>query len=104
MITVFISTDNVIEWKGLQRVTDDKWVKNATVTFTLKDTDGNAITGADGVSMPYLAGSDGTYQGTLPSTVSLTEGASYYLEVTATSSSGNGFRRIQCVARYRGET
>jgi hypothetical protein len=104
MIPIYISSSNPVEVAGLKDKTTGSYVNSATVTFTLKNSANAAVSGATAVAMTYVVASNGKYQGTLPNTVSLTEGAKYWLEITATSSTLVGFRRIECYATYRGAT
>ena len=100
---IYINADNLIEYDGMRRASDETYINDATVTFTLKDSNGNAVTGATTVAMAYVSGSDGKYQGTLDSTVTLTENAYYTVEFTATSGTLNDFRRLSVQAKYRTE-
>jgi len=104
MLPLYKSSDNVVEWDKLKNVRTGSYENAATLTFTLKDADGAAVSGATAVSMSYVTGSDGKYQGTLQSTVSLGDpGTTYFLELTATRGSDVAFRRIQCEVQYKGE-
>lgn len=94
-----IGEDNLIEWDEMKNSADDTYVNDASVSFTLKNADDSVVAGASNVSMPYIASSNGKYQGTLEDSVILTRGTRYYLEITATGSI-DGFRRIACVAVY----
>lgn len=102
MLKLCVNSDNLIEWDAMVDVYDDTFVNDATVTFTLRDTDGDAVDGAESIAMPYVGNSDGKYNGTLQSTVVLVDGDTYFLEVSAASGSLVGFRRCQVVAQYRG--
>jgi len=104
MLAVYINSDNRVRWDRMKDARDDSYVNTATVTFTLKNEDGTAIVGASAVSMPYVALSDGRYQGTLPRAAStlLTPGQKLFLELTATRGSAVAFRRLQCTAAYKG--
>lgn len=62
------------------------YINDATVTMTLKDSVGASVSGATGLSLTYVTDSNGTYQGTLPYTLTLTAGESYTLEITGTKS------------------
>ena len=104
MIPIYISASNLIEISGLKDASNGNYVNTATVTFTLKNSGNSVVSGASAVSMTYVAASNGKYQGTLPNTVSLTEGAKYWLEITSTYNTLVGFRRVQCYATYRGAT
>jgi nitrogen fixation protein FixH len=103
MIVLAIGSDNLIRWDALADVRSGEYLNDATVTFTLKDPDGNPVNGAEEVSMPYAAGSDGRYEGVLESTVELEHG-SYVLETTAVRGELVGFRRMAALARYAGES
>lgn len=98
---LYISCDNLIEYDGMIDEADGSYVNNATVTFALKDSDGNTVSSATG-SLSYVSASNGIYQGVIVSSVSLTAGTTYYLEITASSSSRDDFRRIECKAQYHG--
>ncbi len=102
MLKLCVNSDNLIEWDAMVDVYDETFVNDATVTFTLRDTDGNAVDGAEAIAMPYVGNSDGKYNGTLQSTVALIDGNTYFLEVSAASGDLVGFRRCQVIAQYRG--
>ena len=87
--TAWISNDMVVQLDRLADV-DGTWIDTATVTFTLKDSDGSAVTGADTITMSHVASSTGRYRGTLADTVSLVEDR-YTVEVTATGAAGQKF-------------
>lgn len=107
---LFIGEDNIVFWgdrhiqnSGLYDNSLEAFINDATVTFTLKDSNGSAVSGASNISMSYVTGSKGVYEGTLEDGVSLTENSTYYLEITATASGDRvGFRRIQFTAQYHG--
>ena len=107
---LYIGEDNVVFWgdtdipgSGLYDTVTKSFVNDATMTFTLKNSAGSAVSGASAVSMTYVTGSQGCYRGVLEDGVSLTENSTYYLEITATGSSDRiGFRRIEYTARYHG--
>jgi len=99
---LFISSDNLVRWDKMINSADGGYINNAAVTFTLKDSDGETLSGANAVSMPYVGQSDGRYHGTLESTVSLAAGSRYFLEITATRGGLIGFRRLTCTAQYQG--
>lgn len=63
---------------------------------------GDVVTGADSVSMTYVAASDGEFIGHLPASASLVRDAFYWLEVTATPNGGAPHTRrylVQAVDR-----
>jgi len=99
--TIFIGCDNLVEWDGAQNEADDSYLNDATATFTLKTLAGVAV--VTDVAMSYVTDSDGVYQGTLQSTVSLTENAEYYVEVSLAQSGLVAFRKWKVVAIYKDE-
>lgn len=99
---LYLNSDNLIRWDKLVNAASGKFVNDATMTFTLKDADGDTVSGAVDVVMGYVGNSDGRYQGVMDSTISLSIGTKYYLEITAVSGTLNGFRRIECMTHYRG--
>jgi hypothetical protein len=108
MLTLYKDSDNLIRWDEMKNVADDTYVNDATVTFTLRDEDATAISGATDVPMSYVASSNGRYQGTLQSTVSLLDPSDpsriYLLDVSATSGGTLvGFRRIPCKTAWHDE-
>lgn len=109
---LYIGQDNMVFWgdrnvpkSGLYDNNLEKFINDATVTFTLKDSAGSTVSGASAQSMTYVTGTKGVYEGTLEDGVSLTENSVYYLEITATASGDRvGFRRLSYIAVYRGAT
>ena len=107
---LFIGEDNIVVWgdqtrpsSGLYDPVVGSFLNSATMTFTLKNSAGSAVTLASAISMTYITGTNGCYSGILEDGVSLTENATYYLEITATVTSDRvGFRRIEYTARYHG--
>ncbi len=79
------------------------------VTFSLYESDyptsedkGTVLTGADGISMSYVAGSNGKFVGHLAASVSLVFESYYVLKVTATPDGGTPHTRHAIVqAIYR---
>ena len=103
MDRIFIGEDNVVEWLRLRNNVTEEYVTTATVRATLKDSAGANVAGAVAVALRYVADSDGDYQGTISAaaTSGMTDGATYYLEVTATGD-GTGFRHMAVIAAYHG--
>lgn len=107
---LYIGQDNIVFWgdrhkpnSGLYDNNLEQFINNATLTFTLKDSSNVAVSGASTVSMAYVTGTKGVYEGVMEDGVSLTENSVYYLEITATASGDRvGLRRIQFVATYQG--
>ena len=98
----WIDSDNAIQLTGLKDVVTDNYVNDATVTAALTDSDGNAVSGADAISLVYRSGSDGHYVGEIPHDVELVEAQQYTLTVTAV---GAGFQLVVKITRraaYKG--
>jgi hypothetical protein len=100
-----INEDNLIEWDEMTDSSDDTYINSATVTFSLFESDGTTLVSGP-TSMSYVSGSNGKYQGVLDKipSATLTPGEMYILTVTALSGSTDGFRRIECSARYHKDT
>lgn len=94
-----IGSDNLVRLDALTNASSGAYVNSATVNYVLKDAAGTVIVAS--TSMPYVASSNGRYEGTIQETVTLVENALYTIEITATSGSTVLFRRIPCVAKYR---
>jgi len=101
MLLFFKENDNLVRWDGMSRASDGAYVNDATVTFVLKDSDNLPIVAG---AMPYVAGSNGRYQGVVQSEAVLGDADSVvWLEATAVAGVLNGFRRIQGRVAYRKE-
>ena len=96
--SVWIGSDNLVEWQDPTNLADGSALSAATATFTLRDSDGTAL--ATNVAMT-LSGTD--YQGVLESTITdtLVEGDEYTLEVTLSQAGLVGVRQQIVTARYK---
>jgi multidrug efflux pump subunit AcrB len=102
MLAIHVSSTTLIRVdKARSARSAGGYVNTATVTMTLYNSAGTAVTGASNLPLSYVTGTDGRYEGTLPSTLSLTPGASYLLVVTIDPGGGQPTqRRIACRAEY----
>lgn len=100
--TLFINEDNLVEWSGAKLASDDSYVSTGTCAWELKDSDGAQV--ATG-SLACTDASTGTWQGTIPKTATadLVLSARYSVEVTLTSGTDDGFRKMYFKAGYHGE-
>jgi len=98
-----IGSDNLVRLDVLTNASTGAYVNNATASFTLKDSAGNIVAGANAINMPYVAASNGRYEGTLTNAVSaaLAVNGQYTVEVTANSGGTILFRKLSCIALYR---
>jgi hypothetical protein len=102
-MSLYIGCDNLVEWEYPEdEVTGASIGSDATGTVTVKDSAGAEVTGAIDLSATYAAGPPTRYYATIPNTVDLTEGSTYYVEFTLTASGGtpHGFRREAHAAVY----
>jgi len=100
---LYIGCDNLVSWYAPSDLVDGSAIgDDATGTVTVKDSDGEEMTGAIDLSATYDEGPPVRYYATIPNTVDLTEGSVYYVEYTLTSSAGlHGFRRERHTAGYK---
>lgn len=89
------ATTNTIRIPELTFTDGGAAITDAVCTFTLKDNDEAAVSGADGVSMPHTAA--GEYEGVMPDTIVVTAGLVYWLEVTATKGANVRLKRDRAV-------
>lgn len=90
---IYRKNDIVVEWTWLQQSTDGAYVNDGTVTFTLFHT--YSLAAATGVAtgtvvhgpvtMAYVAGSNGKYQGKMPASLSLDLSLQHTIEINATA-------------------
>ena len=95
MNVIYDETDNSLVLSSLTNGLTSALIGGATVTCQLETATGATVSGlATGVSWPLtmVAGSTtGTYRVTLPYSLALTEGTTYYASVSADG--GSGLRR-----------
>jgi hypothetical protein len=92
MDVIYIANTNVVELADLVNGMTGATVTGATVSVTLTDSTGTSVTLATGSSWPLTmaaaSGATGSYRATLPHTLTLTTGATYYADVTASGGDG----------------
>ncbi len=99
MITLYVGSDNLVTVDKLMNQRTGAYVNNAAVTVNLLDAGLQNVEGGQGLVLEYVADSDGKYQGVLPYSLSLTSGATYYLDVTM-SATQQRFDRLRAKAQY----
>lgn len=100
---LYIGCDSLVTWTSPKDAVDNTSIgSDAVGSVTVKDADGNAVTGATDLAASYKAGPPETYYATIPNTIDLTDGATYYVEFTLTAADGmpHGFRRRRVRAKY----
>jgi hypothetical protein len=81
---LYISNDTQIDVTGLSNADDSSYLNTATVTATLKDASGAEVSGVSWpLTLSYETASDGNYSATIDKAISVVDGASYFLEITA---------------------
>jgi Ethanolamine utilization protein EutJ (predicted chaperonin) len=87
MDVLLLLNDMICEVAGLKNAVSGDVLTAATVTVSVKDLDGVDV---PGVSWPVTATGDGagTYQATLPDTMSLTLGQKYRIDIDADAGGG----------------
>lgn len=101
MFPLYVGATNLVRWDAMKNRGTGAYVNGAAVTATLRDSNLVAVSGGT-ATLDYVTASNGRYQGILPSTLDLTVGESYFLDIRAVSGSAVGFCRIACTAVYRG--
>lgn len=99
--TVYMG-DKYTPGSGLYNNVTGNYENSATITFTLKDSSLVNVTGAVAIAMTLVSGSNGCYEGTLESTVTITSGSTYHNEITSTVGTTVDLRRITYTAEHRG--
>lgn len=100
-MSVYISSDNLVTVDELTDPVTGEYVNDATVTAKLTSDSAGASTVANSsITLSYVTASDGKYQESMPSTVSLTYDTTYYLFITAASGAKNITARKEVRAGY----
>lgn len=83
-MTAFVLNTNVLDLIGLKSHIEGVYIDDATVVYTIKDKAGVPINGASWPQeMVYVTGSQGDYQGILPSVLEMAAGKVYYAWIDA---------------------
>lgn len=98
-VNVYISSDNDIHVKGLKIASTGAFANAATVVASIIDSAGSAVSGST-VTLDYITNSNGNYFKAIPSSVVMTKGLTYDLQVTATQGGADITIRKPFVAGY----
>jgi hypothetical protein len=99
-VKINVGSDTLITVSDLTTASSGVNDNSATVTMTLRDSSLNAVSGASALTCTYVTSSDGNYQGTIPSTVTIVEGAKYWLDVSIVNGTNDVIGRHRCVGAY----
>jgi len=103
MLNLDLTTDNLVTWAAMTLASTGALVDNATVSMKLRVASTLATVAGTSAGIALTIASTATcdYQGVLGSTLSLSAGVKYLLDITASTTAGaNAFRRIPCRADY----
>jgi hypothetical protein len=74
----YVGNTNVLTLTGLKSDDEDTFLNSATITVTVKDANGAAISGESWpVTMDYVAASDGDYRAVISHSAAITNGQVY---------------------------
>jgi len=106
--TLYRKNDNTVEWTWLSESTDGDYINDGTVTFKLYsgyslNSGTGALTTPGGatnalvygpVTMTYVSGSNGKYQGKIAASLNLDMSLRYTIEINATAGGHTARRSI----------
>jgi len=101
----YYKNDTLLELTGLKDEATDAYIATATVTASVKDAAGAAVTGQTWpLSLVYVTSSDGDYRGVLDKAINVAVGDRITVEVTVDAGSGrDAFFAIPVTVRQRGK-
>lgn len=100
-ITLSKANDQTLTLVGLRDADSNSYLNAATVTATLYDSSGSAVTGLNGITLSYVSSTDGNYKGYVESTFDPSPGVNYTLKVDATEGSVVGHWEIPVTVKVR---
>ena len=104
-LTLYAGNSTRIELEGLgvySAIDTYAYANSATVTATLVDSDGDALSGVTWpLTLAYEADSDGNYSGVVAETLSVSAGDSIVAQITATDSGEVGYWEVPVVVEAR---
>lgn len=99
---LYVGNSNIIELSNLRDNSDNSIIADATVTVTLKDSEGEEVDGASWpVTMDAVEGSAGSYRATLSSSLELSVGSKYVAEITVMKSGATALWKRRLTAKVR---
>ena len=90
-VKMWVKNTLTIQIDGLKDKSSGTLVTGATVTVNLVDQNGASVTGATNIPLTDVAGSPGSYSGSIASTFNPTAGQNYTLQITAVSGGVQGY-------------
>lgn len=99
MIVLYVGSDNLVTVDKLRNERTSLYLNGASVQVEVRNAQLELVLGGEAIALEYVADSDGKYQGILPYSLSLTPGATYYLDITS-SGTNRRFDRLRAKAQY----
>jgi hypothetical protein len=84
-VRIFWKNDNYILLEGLRDAATGEFVNDAVLTLDVMDANRLPLSGATGISMDYIAGSNGRYKGLIDDSVQTTIGTKVYVTITCSN-------------------
>jgi hypothetical protein len=102
---IYYKNDMVLKYTAMRNPLTDLPINDATVTAIVKTKTGQNVAGQSWpLTLSYVAGSDGEYQGILESLLEIQIGQRVDVEITITAPGGlDGFLRLNTEVRQRGK-
>lgn len=101
-VIIFIENDAFLEIDELHDgLVPASYFNSATVTATLRDSAGAAVTGINGITLSYIAASNGKYRGSIQETFNAPIGGGYKLELVAIQAGVQGKWVIKAKVKIR---
>ena len=101
---IYVSSDNIIAFGPLRdtlNLLTAAQIAAASGMMTLYGSDGNAVSGATSLPLSLFSGSSNRFYAAIENTVTLTDGADYYVIATITAGGVTLTVRELLTARYR---
>ena len=98
----YVGNTNLVQLNGLKDGSTGLFVNDATVTVTIEDSLGTPISGETfPVTMSYVTGSNGDYEGAVSENLALVDGTTYYAVIDATFTGAVGHWEYAFTAKTR---
>lgn len=82
-MVAFVGNTNLLEIRGLKSAVEGTFINNATVTVTVRDSNGNTVSGQSWpTTMSYVAASSGDYRAVIEDDAALLARQTYTAEIS----------------------
>lgn len=101
-LTLYKGSDMLLDLEGLTNEATGEYLNAATVSVTLKDSTGTAVSGESWPkTMAYVSDTNGVYRCALTYALSITAGQRYTAEITAVQSGQRAFWTVDVLCKTR---